>query len=160
MITAFTNQVSGEPGPAHPDTQQFVGALNGQRASKGVFITTSTFNLEAVEYADAVNPRVILLDGRQLAELMIDHEVGVSVKNTYRIRRVDWTTSASRRSRSRCGAKPRPFAVADVRGRLRAKLAPSVLRGLWALCLHELHARLIYRSRFSTRTADNASGPS
>ena len=72
-----------------PDIQQFVGALNGQRASKGVFITTSTFSRDAIEYADNVNPRVILVDGKQLAELMIDHDVGVSVETTYRIRRVD-----------------------------------------------------------------------
>lgn len=72
-----------------PHIQQFVGALDGQRASKGVFITTSTFSRDAFEYADAVNPRVILIDGKQLAELMIDHDVGVSVEMTYRIRRVD-----------------------------------------------------------------------
>ena len=72
-----------------PDIQQFVGALNGQRAHKGVFIATSTFSREAIEYADAVNPRVILVDGRQLAELMIDHDVGVSIETIYRIRRVD-----------------------------------------------------------------------
>lgn len=72
-----------------PDIQQFVGALNGQRASKGVFITTSTFSREAIEYADAVNPRVILVGGKELAELMVDHDVGVSVDTTYRIRSVD-----------------------------------------------------------------------
>lgn len=71
-----------------PDIQQFVGALNGQLASKGVFITTSNFTREAREFADAVNPRVILVDGKQLAELMIDHDVGVTVETT-RIRRVD-----------------------------------------------------------------------
>lgn len=72
-----------------PDIQQFVGALNGQRATKGVFITTSSFSREARDYAEAVNPRVILVDGQQLAELMIDHDVGVTVETTYRIRRVD-----------------------------------------------------------------------
>lgn len=72
-----------------PDIQQFVGALNGQRASKGVFIATSSFSREAREFADAVNPRVILVDGKQLAELMIDHDVGVTVETTYRVRRVD-----------------------------------------------------------------------
>ncbi len=72
-----------------PDIQQFVGALNGQRAAKGVFITTSNFSREAREFADAVNPRVILVDGKHLAELMIDHGVGVTVETTYRIRRVD-----------------------------------------------------------------------
>jgi restriction system protein len=72
-----------------PAIQQFVGALNGQRATKGVFITTSSFSREAHDYAEAVNPRVILVDGQQLAELMIEHNVGVTVEATYRIRRVD-----------------------------------------------------------------------
>jgi len=71
-----------------PDIQQFVGALRG-RASKGVFITTSVFSREAREFAGGMNPRVILVDGKQLAELMIDHDVGVKVETTYRIRRVD-----------------------------------------------------------------------
>lgn len=72
-----------------PDIQQFVGALNGQRASKGVFITTSAFSREAREYAESVNPRIILVDGRQLAELMLDHDVGVTVETTYPIRKID-----------------------------------------------------------------------
>src|SRR5436190_21698647 len=54
-----------------PEIQQFVGALNGHRASKGVFITTSTFSREAMDFADSVNPRVILVDGAELAELML-----------------------------------------------------------------------------------------
>ncbi len=72
-----------------PDIQQFVGALNGQRASKGVFITTSTFSREARDYAESVNPRVVLVDGQQLATLMIDHNVGVSEETTYRLRKID-----------------------------------------------------------------------
>jgi restriction system protein len=72
-----------------PEIQQFVGALNGQRASKGVFITTSSFSREATDYANAVNPRVVLVDGKQLAELMLDHDVGVSVVTRYEIKRVD-----------------------------------------------------------------------
>jgi restriction system protein len=72
-----------------PEIQQFVGALNGQRASKGVFITTSTFSREARDYAESVNPRVVLVDGQQLATLMIDHNVGVSEETTYRLRKID-----------------------------------------------------------------------
>lgn len=72
-----------------PDIQQFVGALNGQRAAKGVFITTSTFSREARDYAESVNPRVVLVDGQQLATLMIDHNVGVSEETTYRLRKID-----------------------------------------------------------------------
>jgi restriction system protein len=72
-----------------PDIQQFVGALNEKRASKGVFITTSTFSREAVEYADTVNPRVILVDGKQFSELMLDHDVGVTIATRYDIKRID-----------------------------------------------------------------------
>lgn len=72
-----------------PEIQQFVGALNGQRASKGVFITTSGFSREGMEYADSVNPRVILVDGTELAELMVDHDVGVTVATRYEIKRID-----------------------------------------------------------------------
>ena len=72
-----------------PEIQKFFGALMGKKATKGVFITTSTFSREAVEYADSVTPRIILIDGKELAELMIDHGVGVSVLRSYNLRRVD-----------------------------------------------------------------------
>ena len=72
-----------------PDIQRFVGALHGQRASKGIFITTSSFSREAREYAEGVTPRVILVDGRELAQLMIDHGVGVDVQHTYEVKRLD-----------------------------------------------------------------------
>jgi restriction system protein len=72
-----------------PEIQKFFGALHGQRATKGVFITTSGFSREAVEYADGVTPRVILVDGKELAQLMIDHGVGVTVAREYRVKRLD-----------------------------------------------------------------------
>jgi len=72
-----------------PEIQKFFGALHGQRATKGVFITTSTFTKDAMDYADSVTPRVILVDGKELAELMIDHDVGVSVARSYRLKRLD-----------------------------------------------------------------------
>jgi restriction system protein len=72
-----------------PEIQKFFGALMGQRATKGVFITTSTFSRDAIEYADGVTPRIILVDGNELAELMIDHGVGVSVSRSYDVQRVD-----------------------------------------------------------------------
>jgi restriction system protein len=62
-----------------PDVQGFYGALAGQRANKGVFITTSSFSLQAVEFAKSVE-RVVLIDGARLAELMIEHEVGVTLR--------------------------------------------------------------------------------
>jgi restriction system protein len=72
-----------------PEIQKFFGALHGQRANKGVFITTSTFTSEAVMYADSVTPRVILVDGKELARLMINHGVGVTVARSYDLKRVD-----------------------------------------------------------------------
>ena len=72
-----------------PDIQGFVGALHGARASKGVFITTSRFSREAREYAESVTPRVVLIDGRELASLMIDHGVGVVARQQYMVKRLD-----------------------------------------------------------------------
>ena len=62
-----------------PEVQSFYGALAGQRATKGVFITTSGFTSQAIEFARSVE-RVVLVDGARLAELMIDHEVGVTMR--------------------------------------------------------------------------------
>jgi restriction system protein len=72
-----------------PDIQQFVGALQGQRARKGVFITTSNFSREARDYAAALDVRVSLIDGTTLARLMIEHNVGVSVERVYQVKRMD-----------------------------------------------------------------------
>lgn len=69
--------------------QGFVGALQGQRARKGVFITTSSFSESAVEYASRIDSRVILIDGKQLADLMIDYGVGVSTVDTYAVKKLD-----------------------------------------------------------------------
>lgn len=71
------------------EIQAFVGALAGQQATKGIFIATSTFNANATDYAARVNQRVILIDGRRLADLMIEHNVGVSVVRTIAIKRLD-----------------------------------------------------------------------
>ena len=62
-----------------PEIQGFYGALAGQRATKGVFITTSAYTAQAIEFAKSVE-RIVLVDGIKLAELMIDHEVGVSTR--------------------------------------------------------------------------------
>jgi restriction system protein len=72
-----------------PEIQKFFGALHGKRASKGVFITTSIFSSEARIYADGVTPRVILVDGKDLARLMIDYGVGVASTRKYEIKRID-----------------------------------------------------------------------
>jgi restriction system protein len=72
-----------------PEIQRFVGALHGKRAKKGVFITTGSFSSEAVAYAAQIDPKVVLIDGRYLADLMIDFDVGVSTVATYHVKRVD-----------------------------------------------------------------------
>jgi restriction system protein len=72
-----------------PEVQKFAGALQGHRASKGVFITTSSFTREAEEYANAINTKLILINGAVLTELMIDHNVGVATTGTYELKRVD-----------------------------------------------------------------------
>lgn len=71
------------------DIQQFVGALQGKRARKGVYITTSRFTDDAKQYVDTIDPRVVLIDGKRLAELMIDHNVGVSTVARYELKKVD-----------------------------------------------------------------------
>ena len=72
-----------------PEIQKFVGALQGQRAKKGVFITISDFTKEAVEYVCNIDNKVVLINGALLANLMIDHNVGVSLAATYEIKKID-----------------------------------------------------------------------
>ncbi|GEL44419.1 restriction endonuclease [Methylorubrum extorquens] len=72
-----------------PEVQGFVGSLVGLRASKGVFVTTSTFSAQAVEFARHLSQRVILIDGQRLASLMIEHNVGVRVSRTIEFKRLD-----------------------------------------------------------------------
>jgi restriction system protein len=73
-----------------PQIHQFVGALQGKGARKGVFITTSTFTKDARQFSVAIpTPRLVLIDGAQLADLMIRYGVGVSTAETYVIKRVD-----------------------------------------------------------------------
>jgi len=71
------------------EIQKFVGALEGKRANKGIFITTADFSSGAIEYAGAVNKKVILIDGKMLAELMIENGVGVTITGKYELRRID-----------------------------------------------------------------------
>ena len=72
-----------------PEIQKFVGALHGKRARKGVFITTGSFSADARAYVEHIDPKVVLIDGRRLSELMIDFEVGVTTARTYHVKRVD-----------------------------------------------------------------------
>jgi restriction system protein len=72
-----------------PQIQQFAGALMGKKAKKGVFITTSAFSNEALAYAKSLDSKLILIDGRELANLMIEHGVGVSIRKTFHLKRID-----------------------------------------------------------------------
>lgn len=72
-----------------PEIQKFAGALLGQKAKKGIFITTSSFTQEAVEYAQSLENKVVLIDGNKLAQLMIEHNLGVSAVTSYEIKRID-----------------------------------------------------------------------
>jgi restriction system protein len=72
-----------------PEIQKFAGALQGQRARKGVFITTSQFTSDALDYASRIDSKVVLIDGDALAQLMIDHGVGVTAVTTYELKRLD-----------------------------------------------------------------------
>jgi len=72
-----------------PEIQKFAGALQGQRAKKGIFITTSTFSKEALEYVSMIESKIVLIDGERLGNLMIDFDIGVSKIATYEIKKVD-----------------------------------------------------------------------
>lgn len=78
-----------EPTIGRPQIQQFARALQGQKARKGVFITTSDFSQGARDYAKNIESSLVLMDGEELAGLMIDYGVGVSLASTYEIKRVD-----------------------------------------------------------------------
>lgn len=79
----WENQVS------RPELQKFAGALQGQRARKGIFITTSTFSKNAIEYVSVIDSKIVLMDGKQLAKLMIENNVGVSRIASYEIKKID-----------------------------------------------------------------------
>ena len=72
-----------------PEIQKFAGALQGYRAKKGILITTSSFTRDAEEYVGRIDSKIVLIDGEQLAQLMIDHNVGVASVAAYETKRVD-----------------------------------------------------------------------
>lgn len=72
-----------------PELQRFVGALAGQGAKKGVFITTSYFSKDALDYTPRNETKIVLIDGGKLAQYMIDYNLGVSVQNVYETKKID-----------------------------------------------------------------------
>lgn len=72
-----------------PELQKFVGALAGQGAKKGVFITTSSFTKEAIDYKPRNETKIVLIDGEKLTQLMIDYNIGVYPEVTYELKKID-----------------------------------------------------------------------
>ena len=72
-----------------PEIQSFAGSLDGVKAKKGIFITTSSFSPEARAYADKIEKRIVLIDGERLAQLMFDFNVGVTHVAAYEVKRID-----------------------------------------------------------------------
>jgi restriction system protein len=72
-----------------PDIQKFAGALQGQRASKGILITTSNYSRDALEYVNVIATKIILIDGDMLTALMVDHNVAVTRTGTYELKKID-----------------------------------------------------------------------
>ena len=74
---------------SRPEIQKFAGALQGQKARKGVFITTSDFTKGAIDYVTRIDSKIILVNGIRLAELMIEHDIGVTPIARYEVKRID-----------------------------------------------------------------------
>lgn len=72
-----------------PEIQKFAGALQGQRAKKGIFLTTSDFSSEAQEYAARIEAKIVLINGEQLAQFMIDNNVGVAPVASFEVKKLD-----------------------------------------------------------------------
>lgn len=89
LDTIYIQAKRWEGNVGRPEIQKFVGALHGQHARKGVFITTSSFAANARDYAKAIDPKVVLIDGEQLANLMIDFGVGVTTQAAFELKRLD-----------------------------------------------------------------------
>lgn len=85
----FVQAKRWEGNVSRPEIQKFAGALQGQRAKKGIFITTSSFTREAAVFASSIDTKIILIDGERLASLMFDHSVGVTSYGSYELKRID-----------------------------------------------------------------------
>jgi len=72
-----------------PELNAFVGALHGKKSKKGIFITTSSFTEKAINYVNSIETKVALIDGETLVQLMMDHELGVITRDTYKIKELD-----------------------------------------------------------------------
>lgn len=89
MDVIYIQAKKWEGGVSRPEIQKFVGALEGQKAKKGIFITTSTFSKEAKDYTSQISSKVILIDGEQLVDFMIENDIGVSIEMIYSMKKID-----------------------------------------------------------------------
>ncbi len=89
LDTIYIQAKRWEGSVGRPEIQKFAGALQGVRARKGIFITTSSFTAEATHYAGSIESKIVLIDGQALATLMIDHDVGVTRVQSYELKRLD-----------------------------------------------------------------------
>jgi restriction system protein len=89
LDTIYLQAKKWDGGVGRPEIQKFAGALHGQRARKGISLTTSDFSSNAREYVSNIDSKVVLIDGKQLAEFMIDHNIGVSKVSAYEIKKID-----------------------------------------------------------------------
>jgi restriction system protein len=89
LDTIYIQAKKWEGTVGRPEIQKFAGALQGQRARKGIFITTSDFSKEAFDYVSRIETKIVLIDGKQLAQYMIDHNIGVTSIAKYEVKRID-----------------------------------------------------------------------
>lgn len=89
LDTIYIQAKKWENTVSRAEIQKFAGALQGQQAKKGIFITTSSFSKGAREYANIIDSKVVLIDGEILAQLMIDYDIGVSKIKSYDLKKID-----------------------------------------------------------------------
>jgi len=91
LDTVYVQAKNQDATVGRPEIQKFAGSLEGEHAQKGVFITTSTFSSEAREFVKRIGRRIVLIEGHELAELMIEHRVGVTAHREYVVPKLDPT---------------------------------------------------------------------
>lgn len=89
MIYIQAKRYAEDSGVGRPALQQFVGSLNERKAKKGIFITSSYFTSEAIQFVDRVDVKIVLIDGPKLAELMYDNDFGVETQQTFEIKKIN-----------------------------------------------------------------------
>ena len=118
-----------------PEIMKVSGGLTKRHATRGVPITTSTFTKDALEFVEAMPQKIVLIDGKQLASLMIEHDVGVSPTRTYTLKRLDQGAGAAspkttRRQRRPLKGKP-PWVVLAAAAIAVRPLPSSLSAGRW-----------------------------